>query len=1038
MDLSDPDREVHRPLVTRVGLAALGAGVLALLSLLLPAAVRRQTLALELLPDTLSLVYMDLNLARRPADAELRLHVVEKRLQAGRFEDARRLLTPLLAAGSLELARARELALEIDRRAWAAIDAAQRPERERALQRVLADIDALDLSLATPQEVRRKAELCWSLEQPIRAARLLDQLARRRLADYGAHIQAAEAAYQRADQPGKAVELHVYFAEREGSLEHALRALELAPAALDASQALALAERLRARLGTDDPQLLAASMGLAESADVTLALELGKRLLRSLPADAALHRRVARLAQWNGDGLRALDEYVWLTRHEGRPEDRARAIQLARANWDLTLLRELLRGPRSGSSSQGRRGVTRRAKPLARLERGRRNASTCAPRHPRSAPEHALARRRQQLQESLALDEALGDTRAARAELEDALRGPLASDPEVWQLQVDLLRRTGELEAAAAVLGELAERFPSELRALRLADLRLALGRTREALQALDLAPEPHSEAFLRQWFEVAWELGELPRARAIAQQLLHSPGASAWDVARLWQLQRNDADPQRPLATALAGYERFKTADMLRLVIASSERLQDDARVAALLQQAEVFGGFRSDPGYWRQRITLHQRLAFKALESKAYPAAKQQLGEAEKALQRAPAQAPDAGDLYEQLWTSQHAQAIALALQAGDRAALARVFADYGEQLPIRQRVYVLRRLDREADARALARAGAADPRLPQADRAALRAEFPEQPKDAAAVDGGPDYARASCEYFDSDGLSSVTSQARFALDSEHVGLQLSAAFVQLTPQRSLRVLQPSAVRDILAEVGGRLFKTGLDAGVRLRDEHTPRPYGRWRQDLLGPALHASLDINTPSTESSQLRLLGADDELALQSAVGLGGDYYFTARGAGSRYLTLNRDYLGAGLSLDAGVGRSFQLPDQFGRAAVRVTGRLTPRFRDPDRKAYEDPRSPAGWIPESSAFAGVGASLARGELPVPHSGDRALSFLLDGSIGVLWPDQRLGFSGQAGIGSALFGHDQLSAQLIAGNVVGAQPYFCVSAGYTLGLD
>ncbi|HKP63073.1 MAG TPA: tetratricopeptide repeat protein [Polyangiales bacterium] len=1030
MELSDRDREVHRPLVTRAGLLGLGAGVVVVLSLLLPAAVRRQTQALELLPDALSLVYMDLNLTRRPTDPELRLRVVQKRLQAGQFEHARELLAPLLAASSPVAPRAREIMLQIDHRAWAAIEPARAKERALALARVLADIDALDLTQASPEAVQQKAELCWSLEQPARAASLLDQLARRRLPDYASHIHAAEVAYQRADQTAKAVELQVFFAESDGSREHALRALELAPAAFDARQVLALAERLRARIGADDPQLLAASMQLAEGADVKLAFDLGRHLLRKSPTDAALHRRVARLAEWNGDGLRALDEYVWLTRHGGRPEDRARAIELARANWDLGLLRELLAAPRKPQ---------RRGKPLAlQLEHRRLHGTTCAPRRPSSPAERAQLRRRQQLQETLALDEALGDTRAAQAALEAAVSGPLADDPLVWQLRVDLLRRTGQNEAAAEALSELAARFPSEARALALADLLLTLGRTRGALQALDAAPQPHTEAFLRRWYDVAWELGELSRTREIAQLILKTPGAGAWDVARLWQLQRNDPDPQLPLATALAGYERFKNAEMLRLVIASSERLQDDARVASLLEQAEAFGGFRSDPGYWRQRITLHQRLAFSARESKSYLAAKQQLGAAEKALQRAPQQAPDAGDVYQQLWTSQHAQAIALALEADDRAALSEVFAAYGEQLPVRQQVYVLQRLDREAEARELARRAAADPSLPYSDRAALAAEFPEQPAGQPATLGSPDYARAWAEYFDSDGLATVSSQARVALDNEDFGMQLSAALARLTPQRGLRGLQPEAVRDISAELGGRVFGTELDAGIKIRDEDAVRPYGRWRQQLLSPALSASLDLNTPSLESAQLRLLGATDELAVQSEVGLGGDYYVTARAAGNRYLSLNRDYLGAGLSVDAGVGRSFQLPDDFGRAAVRLAGRWAPRFRDPDRAAREDERQPASWIPDSSGFAGVGASLARGELDVPRASDPALRFLLDGSVGVLLPNGRFGFSGQAGIGSALFGHDQLSAQLIAGNVVGAQPYFSVSAGYALGLD
>ncbi|HKU40584.1 MAG TPA: hypothetical protein VJR89_20630, partial [Polyangiales bacterium] len=217
--------------------------------------------------------------------------------------------------------------------------------------------------------------------------------------------------------------------------------------------------------------------------------------------------------------------------------------------------------------------------------------------------------------------------------------------------------------------------------------------------------------------------------------------------------------------------------------------------------------------------------------------------------------------------------------------------------------------------------------------------------------------------------------------------------------------------------------------------------RPYGRWRQQLAGDrdrGLAASLDVNSLSIESAQLRLLGAQDELALHTALGLGGGYYVTARAAGSRYLTRDRDYLGSGLTLDAGVGRSFQLPNEFGRAAVRVTGRVAPRFQDPDRTAREDARQPAQWIPESSAFSGVGASLARGELEVPRPGDPALRFLLDGSIGLLWPDKKLGFSGQAGIGSSILGRDQLSAQFGAGNVVGAQPYWSASASYAFGLE
>jgi hypothetical protein len=60
------------------------------------------------------------------------------------------------------------------------------------------------------------------------------------------------------------------------------------------------------------------------------------------------------------------------------------------------------------------------------------------------------------------------------------------------------------------------------------------------------------------------------------------------------------------------------------------------------------------------------------------------------------------------------------------------------------------------------------------------------------------------------------------------------------------------------------------------------------------------------------------------------------------------------------------------------------------------------------------------------------------LVDGAIGVLWPAQKLGWSGQVGLGSSVFGNDQLSAALQTGNVVGSVAYWSVSAGYAVGLE
>ncbi len=1027
--------DTHRPLVSRAGMGLLGCSVVVMLCLLLPMAMRRQSQALEILPDALSLVYLDLTVARNPHDAELRLSVAKKTLEAGRFEAARAMLAPLLTPSVRQFQRAQELRLDIDRAAWAAVDPTDTRARAAALTRVIADIDAIDLNGAEPKKIERFASMYDSLAEPMRAAALLDALARRKLDGFEAHIEAAEAAHLRADQASQAVDLHVYFAETlpgEAGIAHALRALDLAPGALAAHDVLPLAERLRAR-NPGDPRLVAASLRLAESADVKLAFKLAHSMSKADPKNVELRRRVARLAEWNGNGLRALDEYVWLTRNGGSANDRAKAIDLARANWDLRMLRQLLRGQ---SAETKPKRVRRRARHAA-IE-SYRSRSACGP--VRKSASRSADRRRASLEDTLRLHEALGDTPAALRAVSGALRGALANDLKTLELQVALLQRAGRTEAALAAVAALAVRFPSAARSRELAQLHLRLGQTREALAALASGPEPHDEAYLRQLLELAWEAGDRKRTVEVAARIVQLPAANAWDVSRLWQLQRNDPDAGVPLATALAGFHRFKNVEMLRLVIASAERSNDDTQVVGYLKQAERFGGFRNDPSYWQQRITLHQKLAFAAFERQELVAAKRELGEAEKALERAPELAPIASELYQELWASQYAQVLSVALEAGDRAALARAFERYGARLPVRQRVYVLHRLDRHAEAFELARIGAADPRLSDSDRAALAADRPAAAAATAATDA-PDYVRAHSELLQTDGMRLWTHEAELAIDGEALGFGFATSWSDLAPKGALREVQPEAMREIAGELRGRLWGTELTLGARVRDEQSPRPYGQWLQRVLGDresGLSASVAMNMLTAESSQLRVAGATDELALQSSLAFGGGYYVTARAAGNRYLTLERDYLGAGLSVDGGVGRSFALPDDFGRVAMRVAGRFAPRLRDPDFSAAEDARDPARWIPETSAFAGVGASLARGELAIPRPTDPSFRFLLDGSIGVLLPNQRLGWTGQVGLGSALFGNDQLAAELIAGNVVGSEMFWVVQAGYAVGLE
>jgi hypothetical protein len=89
---------------------------------------------------------------------------------------------------------------------------------------------------------------------------------------------------------------------------------------------------------------------------------------------------------------------------------------------------------------------------------------------------------------------------------------------------------------------------------------------------------------------------------------------------------------------------------------------------------------------------------------------------------LERAPRYAP-AEALYAQLWTGQHAQALALGLASDGKALIARGYRH--SQLSTRERVYVLNRLGRSDEALALALEGARSSDSAPEDRAALEAD-------------------------------------------------------------------------------------------------------------------------------------------------------------------------------------------------------------------------------------------------------------------------------------------------------------------------
>lgn len=335
----------HRPLVSRGGLLALGLGALAILGALMPLAQRRQVRATALAPSALSLRYLELGVDQRPADPALRSELARKQLQSGLLDKARQ-HTLLLCTRSDDYGKkARLLLIDIDRASLAAVDPNDKEARSAALTRLLSSMDIIAASGLDVDGAEQFAERYRELAQPLRAAELLDRLARQSLPDVERRIAAADAAWLEAGLPLAAAQLHAWSAGRAGEhgLEHARLAIERSRGAGDPVATRKLFEQMRS-LYPKDRSLLEFEFQIAEEYNVKRALEIVTLLVKQYPAEPKYHRDAARLADATGQSMRALDEYIWLFRHGGGAQDRRRAIELARANGDLALVRTLLEG----------------------------------------------------------------------------------------------------------------------------------------------------------------------------------------------------------------------------------------------------------------------------------------------------------------------------------------------------------------------------------------------------------------------------------------------------------------------------------------------------------------------------------------------------------------------------------------------------------------------------------------------------------------------------------------------------------------------
>jgi hypothetical protein len=1026
-----------RPLIGGAALIALIVGAVIVLLVLLPLSRGRLETAQSAAPSSLSLSYLELSLSQHPDDTALRKALVQKLQDSGQADKARTTLMPLLAPGRPKDLEAHKSLVALDRARFAALPESDAAGRQAALTQLLETARALEALSPPLSELDRLAQLYRELDQPLLAAQLIDRLARRGLPDTEARVSAADAAWLAAGVGENAAELHASLAQARGpnALSHARAAIERARAQGDARGTSTMIDRMRV-LFPSDVGLLELAVQTAETYSVTRAYELATELMRVQPEAATSHRLVARLAEATGKSLRALDQYVWLVRHGGDDDDRARAIALAKANWDLPLVRELLNGQNAKAGQKAKtpapaspRSGARRGKRVSAVRLGSDIGTRCqAAPTARPGTARALVRMRA-LRERVALDEALGDDRAALQKLTAALSvDELAQLPELWQQKLDLELTLGNTRAALATAEGMFARFGGGKTASeRVANLQLALGDVAAALQTLQrarLIGGDEDEVWLSRLARLGFETGEVAAERAAYAKLTALPSAALWQYQRLYELA---PDRKSALSVALAAFERFDAEHMLYAALAIYAAEGDEAQRSELLARAERTPGVAARPDYWQTRIGLHAQQASLAQQAASYARARTELRESERLLARAAQRGVLSDEIVRALRDSQSAQTLSLGLASGDAKLIERGFRARESRLSVRERVFVLQKLGQNDEALALARVGAGDASLSEVDRDVLLS-------DARALSAGVlRFVRVRGDALQMDGLATLGSTATLEYGGRSAGLRADVGFSQLQP----RGVIDSESRHVLGSLQGRIARGALELGVHVRDERSLRPFGAFTLQLAGtPEAGAALRarVNNASLDTARLRALGVRDALEAELALPFAGSFYVSAKGSAEAYYTREaRRFLGAGLNFDAGVGASVQLPASLGALGMRLAGRMAPRFT---REAGSDPVLMQSWLPQSSEWAGVGASLGRGSLDVPPRIGRSFSYLLDGAAGWLWPLSGVGFSAQAGLGVSLLGEDLLTLAARGGNVVGSTAW-SANLGYAVSI-
>ncbi len=1039
-------------------------------------------------PDALSIAYLRVVLRFWPEDHEARLLLARQLRTLGRLSEARQSLTPLTALFGPHAAQARLMDLEISLTQFHALEAGsdRSPVARRALDKALETVALDDLAVA---DLRRLAKLSLELGRQELATKLYVRLAAADAAHRPVWLAEAARWALAVDQPGQASRLYAQAADAErntkDSLAYALSALDALRAAnqgmaalqlaraylqrfpgnpelLWRAQALALAgkEPLLARdwgrqllaLTPTDANAVAHQLNLELAArDLTAALQLAQRMVMLRPDDPHHHERLAQVAEWAGHPATALPEWLWLARRKPDSNAPDHALKLGRGLHDnhtiieMLTLRARTEGLKSGE--------------LAELVKLYEHVGE---------PEKAVLFLRQHVTRFPLERQGWGLLAGVQER-----RGELATTLDLWR---EMGQRFGLSVPETTHQAELVWRLNQPGKALDL-------------LRSVRHRADAGDTAYWRLLGELAWRQGSPEDTLVAYHTLWQSPEPDALTAERLMIVSRDQGQTGQALTTATAAWVRFRQPRFLLFAMdlaSQTGRWEDVTRLAVLADQSPQM--FASSESHWLLRAQLanhnkhpqQARAAYQQvlkLNPQSSPARAGLLwllidnysntGGERADLARHIARWQNEALADGTLWSAYAAGLHKLgrldealpwyARQARANPNDAAWLLSYADALGQAGRGDTAWRLRRHAQAMGGVRKDVppsppAQPpspgivETPAATPAMASVEWRKhnigaldiERRDVAVVmnfgdvHGSTNVGRSRHPASGDTGASMHGAGGRTP-GATRAGLEIHASqrTLSASPQRlSLTGRESELDVAVTGKLRSQQGQTNLQLGVNQRGDHD-LPYATLTHSYTarnGLLAQASLAVNELSEESAALRAGGARDRLATTLFANLTQREYFSVTLSGQRYHERKGETLGNGYATNMELGTRLFLGTPEWR--VRVQGSWIKNMLRADVPPAMAAILPPGTLmsailPDHYATLGLGTSFQRNEPGLLPTTMMAPSYIADVWAGWLWPSQRFAYNLRLGVGTSLFGRDELSLNAFYANSQGGIP-------------